>query len=667
MASCHSSNNRGQQRWRRQHRRRYGQEPERLLTIALAGNANVGKSVLFNRLTGSHQTIGNWPGKTVEKAEGILSLNGHRAQLVDLPGIYSLSTFSMEEIITREYIAREKPDVIINVVGAPVLERNLFFTLQLMEMGVPMVVCLNQTDLAESEGKHIDAARLESILGVPVVATVASKGLGLAELIDRAVAVARDRSLPRERVVKFTNGLESSVEQLAELVEKEAYPGFTPRWMAIKLLEDDPEIKKEVAARSPDIAAAARALTGDIEQSKRQSAFAVITADRYNYAAEIAREVEKRAAVKTSLAERLDRWTTHKVFGYLTSFLVIAGLLLWTFSVGTFLSGVLSGFLSFFEPLDPKLSGSLLAILWNGAFGGLVAGVTLVVPYVIPFYFVMALIEDSGILTRVAFMFDNFMHRIGLHGKAIIPLILGYGCNVPAIYTCRVMGTRREKMLAALAITLVPCTARTIVVLGLVAAFVGIQWALLLYVVDILLILAIGRIALKVVPGKSTGLIMEMHPLRVPSPGIVVKQTWARTRSIIYTVFPIYLIGGAAVQALYALGLLNAVNTLMSPVTVGLLGLPVIAGVLLIFGLVRKELIVLALLPLYGSADFTLFMTPAQLAVLALIGMLYFPCLATFTTLIKEFNWRTAAAISAANLAAALALGGVAARLLAVF
>ncbi|MDP2932231.1 MAG: nucleoside recognition domain-containing protein, partial [Chloroflexota bacterium] len=294
----------------------------------------------------------------------------------------------------------------------------------------------------------------------------------------------------------------------------------------------------------------------------------------------------------------------------------------------------------------------------------IVAGVTLVIPYVMPFYLVLAMIEDSGILTRVAFMADNFMHRMGLHGKAIIPLILGYGCNVPAIYTCRVMGTRREKLLAAFAITFVPCTARTIVILGLVAAFVNIQWALALYAIDLIIIFIVGRVALRVVPGKSTGLIMEMHPFRVPSFNVVAKQTWARTKSLMYMVFPIYLLGGAAVQCLYALGWLEPINSIMSLVTVQWLGLPVITGILLVFGTIRKELIVLALVPLYGTGNFSLFLTPAQLIVLAFVGMLYLPCIATFATLVKEFGWKPATAISAANLVTAVLLGGILARAL---
>jgi ferrous iron transport protein B len=635
------------------------------ITIALAGNANVGKSVIFNHLTGSHQTIGNWPGKTVERAEGTLHFDGYDATIIDLPGIYSFSTFSLEELVTREYIAHEKPNAIINVIGASVLERNLYFTLQLLDMDIPLVVCLNQMDIAKNRGITIDAKKLELILGIPVMPTVASRGKGIPELIERALDIAQDGHNTRGNKVKFSDAIESRIAKLAGAIESEQLKlEYPSRWVAIKLLEDDSEIKKLVGLKSESIVSTSETMAKEVEDIYKESSFSVIASERYSKASQIAADIQRQEAVRATFSDKLDWFTTHKIFGYLTAFVVIAGLLLWTFTVGNYFSNWLSHLFSFFESTNPNLTGSIGAILWNGAFGGIVAGVTLVIPFVVPFYFVLAAIEDSGILTRVAFMFDNFMHRMGLHGKAIIPMILGYGCNVPAIYSCRVMGTRREKLLAAFAITFIPCTARTIIVLGLVAAFVSIKWALALYAIDLVIIFALGRVALRVVPGKSTGLIMEMHQFRVPSLSVVAKQTWSRTRLLILMVFPIYVIGSAAVQGLYALGWLGPINNALSPVTVTWLGLPLITGILLVFGLIRKEMIVLALVPLLGTQNFNLFLTQPQLILLAFISMLYIPCIATISALVKEFGWKPAAAISMANLVSAILLGGIAAKLL---
>jgi ferrous iron transport protein B len=660
----------------------------RKLTIALAGNANVGKSVIFNQLTGSHQTIGNWPGKTVDSAKGFLSFDGYDVTIVDLPGIYSLSTFSLEEIVTRDFIALEKPDVIIDVIGAPVLERNLFFTLQLMEMDTPMVVCLNQMDLAESQGITIDAEKLETWLGIPVVPTVAARGKGIRELITRAIEAAQHKDIAGEGTAKsdgtaiknivagagrrhrhrgrarFRGELDAGLDELTALIESEKlnleYPSH---WVALKLLEGDSSISELVSAKSENVIRSSENLARLLEDEYKQPRFAAVASERYALANQIAQDVQSQTAAKTTFSDRLDRLTTQKVFGYVMSFIVIAGLLLWTFTIGNLFSTLLSNAFSFFQPVNPQVSGTAWSIVWNGVFGGFVAGVTLVLPFVVPFYLLLAMMEDSGILTRVAFMLDSAMHQIGLHGKAIIPLILGYGCNVPAIQTTRIMGTRRERLLASFAITFAPCSARTIVVLGLVSAFVGLQWALALYVVDLLIMFAAVKVALKVIPGETAGLIMEMHSFKVPSLSVVVKQTWARTKSLIFMVFPMYMIGTAAVQALFAFGVLEPVNDFLSPLTVGWLGLPAIAGILLIFGAVRKEMILLTLVAIYGT-NLAAVLTPAQFIVLALVGMLYLPCIATIGILTKEFGWKSAAAISAANLASAILVGGIAARIL---
>jgi ferrous iron transport protein B len=637
----------------------------RNLTFALAGNANVGKSVVFNHLTGSSQIIGNWPGKTVEKAQGVLNFEGRKIVVVDLPGIYSFSTFSMEEIVSREYIAFEHPDVVINVLDASVLERNLFFTIQLLEMKVPLVVCLNQMDVAKQKGITIDVKKLGQALGVPVVSTVAIRGEGIYELTKTAVKVAENKSQNEEHCLKYGIEIEERIEKLAQAIKSENLTlGYPSRWVAIKLLENDPEIKKSIGSRSEKIIHESEILAEEISRIHKEPCFAVIASERYALANHIAAGVQRQSITKTTLSERLDWLTTHRVFGYATSMGVIAGLLLWTFAIGGLLSTLLSKAISFFQPVNPAFNGSLVGILWNGVFGGLVAGITLVVPYVLPFYLMLAMIEDSGILTRVAFMMDTPMHKIGLHGKALIPLILGYGCNVPAIRACRIMETKRERLLAAFAITFAPCAARTILILGLVAAFVGAGWALAIYAIDIGIIFVLGRIALKIVPGQSTGLIMEMHSFKIPSLSVISKQTWARTKSLIYIVFPTYIAGSALVQILYAVGVLKPMSDALSPVTVAWLGLPAATGILLILGVVRKEFILLASVAVFGSTNLALFLTPVQLVTLALIGILYIPCLSTVAVLAKEFGWKTTTIISTANFVTALIVGGVAFRLL---
>jgi ferrous iron transport protein B len=326
-----------------------------------------------------------------------------------------------------------------------------------------------------------------------------------------------------------------------------------------------------------------------------------------------------------------------------------------------------SNVLSLIAPTDLVLGGSIENIVWNGIWGGIIAGVTLIIPFVMPFFLMLAMIEDSGILTRVAFMMDSAMHKIGLHGKALIPLILGYGCNVPAIRACRIMETKRERLLATYAITFAPCSARTVVILGFVAAFLGPLWALSLYAVDIALIFILGRIALKVVPGQSTGLIMEMHSFKVPSLKVVARQTWARTKSLIYIVFPLYVVGSAMIQVLYSVGILQSFSNVISPVTVVWLGLPAIAGILLIMGLIRKELVLVGAVAIFGSANLMLHFTALQLITIALVNIIFIPCISVITVLAKDNGWKNAAIIVASNFATALLVGGIVSRILSFF
>jgi ferrous iron transport protein B len=635
------------------------------LIFALAGNANVGKSVIFNQLTGSNQIIGNWPGKTVDRAEGTLSFEGYETKIIDLPGIYSFSTFSMEELVSRDYIALEKPDVVINVVDASVLERNLFFTLQLLEMQTPIVLCLNQIDVAKNKGMIIDKEKLEQALGIPVVFAIATRGEGIYELVREAIKVANHK--PKPKHLKYRKELEEKIEQLKHVIEKENLGLHYPaRWLAIKLLEGDTEITKIVIEKSKAVADSAKVIAQELKTSCQEPCFSVIASERYALASSITASAMQQSEIWNTFSDKLEWVTTHRVLGYVTSVGVIASLLLWTFFVGNGLSSLISGALSFIKPVDPALSASqpILSIILNGVWGGFNAGLTLIIPFVIPFYLLLAVVEDSGILTRVAFMMDSAMHKMGLHGKALIPIILSYGCSVPAIHACKIMETRRERLLTAFAITFAPCSARTIVLFGMVGLFVGIQWALLLYVVDIAIIFALGRVAMKVVPGKSTGLIMEMSSFKRPSIKVVAKQTWARTKSIIYIVFPIYIIGSALVQALYVYNVITPISNALSPLTVMWLGLPVAAGILLVLGVVRKELIILGAVAIFGSTNLGLFFSPVQLIVMALVAMLYIPCLSTIAILGKEFGWKATTVITAANIGAALLIGGLAFRLL---
>lgn len=637
------------------------------IIIGLAGNANVGKSVIFNHLTGLHQHIGNWPGKTVEKAEGTLHFKGHTIDVIDLPGIYSLSTFSIEELISREYIAVESPDLVINVVDASVLERNLFFTLQLVELETPIVVALNQMDMAKKKGIKIDHEKLERILGVPVVPTVATSHAGIYELMQTSVDVV-EKGTGKPTKIRYGEEVETRIQKLSEMVSKLQLP-YPARWAAIKLLEEDEQMEGRIRQLDPEIVSAARKLAEEIERIHGHSCSTVITSERYEIAGRIAREVQEIVPLrKIPMRERLHALTTHRILGYPVMVAVILSVFFAIFSFGDYTSQLLGTLFENFYSIYENLFGTgiLATLIWGGIIEGLIAGITIALPYLIPFYLVLYFLEDSGYLSRIAFLMDSLMHKIGLHGKAFIPMMLGYGCNVPACLGCRIMETERERFLATFVVTLVPCAATSVIILGLVGAYVGFQWALLLYVIDLLIIFVLGRIAFKVLPGEPTGLIMEMHDYRTPHLKTVVTQAWFRLKEFIIMAFPLIIAGSFIIKLVDVLGLLEPISNVLSPVTVVWLGLPTITGITLIFGVIRKELTLLMLATLFNTADFATVagFGPVQMIVFTLVAMLYIPCVATIAALVKEQGWRRALFITVFEIGFAIFVGGIAYRIL---
>jgi len=634
------------------------------LRVALAGNANVGKSVIFNQLTGLHQHVGNWPGKTVERAEGSLSFGGYTIDVVDLPGIYSLSTYSIEELISREYIAVERPDVLINVVDASVLERNLFFTIQLLELEPRMVVALNQVDLAESKGIHIDAVKLSSLLGVPVIPTVATKNIGLQELMRKVVEVAGGE-WRHPAPIRYGSEVEGRIEALTEAVRGVETP-YPPRWVAIKLLEGDDEIERIVYRLKPSVEEVVERLKREIEEIHGHDAASVIASERYAVANRIAAEASVHRVPRRTLADRLDEATSHPVLGYVFMAAVVLAVFYAIFTFGDYTSGLIGeGFKALRAIYEGCFgSGPVAAFVWDGLVEGIIAGVTIALPYIVPFYVALSVLEDSGYLARIAFLMDSVMHKIGLHGKGFIPMMLGFGCNVPACLGCRIMETERERLICAFVASLIPCAARSIVIMGLVAEYVGFEWAIALYLIDFVLIFALGRLAFKVVPGEPMGLIMEMPAYRRPTLRVTASRTWFKLKDFVNTAFPIMIAGNLGIQLASLVGLLDLVQGALSPVTVGWLGLPAAAGVTLIFGVLRKELTLILLASLLGTSNFALVLTPTQMFIFAFVVMIYIPCIATIAVLVKEFGYKRAAIISLTEIGLAVALGGILLRIL---
>jgi len=510
---------------------------KRQLRIALAGNANVGKSAIFNQLTGLNQIVGNWPGKTVERAEGTLHFKGYNIRIIDLPGIYSLSTFSMEEIVSRDYIAVEKPDIIVNVIDASTLERNLYFTLQLLELEAPIIIDLNQVDFAAKKGIRIDVESLSKDLGLPVVPTVAITGSGVNELLSTVIAVINGERKLKPLRVGYGKEIEKRVQAIEKLVKarlQQLCTVYPARWIAIKLLERDVDVAGRLKnyENGKEVLDCAEKSARELEELHGEPSPVVIASERYGFATKIAKAVTIiESPPKISLEQKLDAVTTHKVLGYSVLAAILGLMFTLIFAGGNYISAGLEYIFGIFTAYTENILSSFLpetavTLINRGILSGIVAGITIALPYIVPFYILLALLEDSGYLPRAAFLMDNLMHKIGLHGKAFIPLILGYGCSVPACIGCRIMETERERFLSAFVVVLIPCAARTVVILGLVGRFLGLHVALAIYAFDLVLVFILGRIAFKVLPGEPVGLVMEMPPYKKPSTKNLLQKTF---------------------------------------------------------------------------------------------------------------------------------------------
>ncbi len=635
--------------------------------VALAGNANVGKSVIFNQLTGGNQIIGNWPGKTVEKAEGFIEQEGIRIRVVDLPGIYSLSTYSEEEIVSREFIAKEKPDLVINVVDAVNLERNLFFTLQLIELETPLVIALNQYDILENKGLEINEKKLSELLGVPVVKTVAVHNKGLTELFE-TVKTALLEGKKKISNLRYGKEVESRISELAKLIAKKTKTVYPPRFVAIKLLENDPLIKKEITDK--EILEKAEKFRQELKEIHGEEAETVIISERYAIASRIAESVIRRKSTfRKSIGDWFDNIALNKIWGYVFFILVTIGIFYAVFEFGSFFSDLLSTWLESFKPIFMKmpLSPFWNKILWDGVMEGVIAGIGIVLPYIAPFYLILAFLEDSGYLARIAFLTDNLMHKLGLHGKAFMPLIEGFGCNVPAVLGTRIMERDRDRFIAAILATLVPCSARTVIILGLVAAFLGPVYALLIYILDFILILIVGRILNKFMKGTPSGLIMEMPRYRKPVMKIILKQTWIRLKEFVYFAFPIIIIANVVMEIFSIFNWIKPAADFLKPVMTNFLGLPPLAGITFIFGILRKELTLVMLSTLYHTTNFAKVLTPRQIFIFGFVTMIYIPCVATIAALKREFGWKRATAVTIGEFVGAIVLGGILNQILKLF
>ncbi|MEW6439695.1 MAG: ferrous iron transport protein B [bacterium] len=606
------------------------------MRVALVGQPNCGKSTLFNSVAGYKAIASNFPGTSVDLTVSRVSLNGLSFDLVDLPGIYSLSSVEPDELVARDYLLKMKPDAVINILDASLLGRSLELTLELLELKVPLIVCLNMMDEAERKGIRIDVRHLEEDLGVPTVPTIASRGQGIPELFEATVRTATaqqaGRSFYRSRDV------ENAVAELSFLIgEKTAAElGVPSRLLGLKLLEGDEDFQRRVRSRRPEVLPEVERLQESLSYYRGRPADVVLSSERHSLALNLLEHVtEVKPRVKPGFLERLDSYLLHPILGYLILGLILFGFFNAVFGLGRLVEQpVLSWFGQLSEILRSRLDQTSLGFtLAEGLIQGFSGGIGIVLPYLVPFLLGLSLLEDIGYLPRAAFLMDTIMHRIGLHGKAVIPMVLGYGCNVPAIMSTRTLGSTRDRFITAVLVTFVPCAARTTIIFSLVAFYLGPSAALFLYLLNLVVIAAVGKLLSILRPELSPGLILEIPSCRLPRPRAVASKIWFRLREFVVIAWPILIVGSVVLGLLEHFDLFEAVNRLFAPFTRGLLGLPAETSITLIFGILRKELTIIMLVQALGTSEFASVMSHGQMMVFTVFSLFYIPCLATLAML----------------------------------
>lgn len=625
--------------------------------VIFIGQPNCGKSSLFNAIAGYKSETSNIPGTTVKHTHSRVSIEGRVLDVVDLPGTYSLNPSDPAERIVLTHLFQEEPDLVVNVVDASILGRSLELTLELLELERPMVVALNMVDLAENKGLNIDAAKLEKFLGVRVVPTIAIHGRGIKELLVAAFSCL-DGPCPVNSH-RWSKDVEAEIEGFAGKIPDDFAIVGNRRFTAIKLVEANARFCLEVLEEiDPLLKRQLDQAKKNLEEKRLAPAYEVIAAERHHLALKIFEQSSRlRHGRQLTWDKRLDGILMHPVLGYP----ILAGVFLLffflIFKIGSPLEGMLLGPLSRLrESLSAVLGSGLIFHLLDGVLQGVGGGAAVVLPYFLPLLFFMAFLEDLGYLSRAGFLLDSFMHHIGLHGKSVSPFVLGFGCNVPAILSTRILESRRDRIVTALLIPFIPCSARTTIILALVAYYLGPWWALGFYFVNILIVALLGRLLTTFMKSPSPGLILEIPSLKAPSLTNMCKRTYIELRSFVQFAWPLLIGGSIILSLLQYFSLDRALNVLFSPLVVHGLGLPRELGITLVFGFLRKELSLIMMLQALGVdyAGVLSAISREQILVFTVFVSFFIPCLSTFAILWKELGKKVAFLSAALSIAVAI-------------
>jgi len=631
-------------------------------TIALVGNPNCGKTTLFNALTGSNQRVGNWPGVTVEKKEGNFKFKDQIYTVIDLPGIYSLGSFSEDEIIARNYIINGNPDVVINVVDATNIERNLYLTTQLLEMGTKVVVALNMIDEAEAKHIQIDIKTLSEKLGAPVIPTIASKKKGIENLISKAVELI-NKDVEYKACISYGQNIDKEIENIKTFLESRKLT-YSPQWIAIKVLERDKEVLNMIKEKDEETY---NNLENMLSKEDFENRELEIVDKRYEFIHSITSTAVKKPKENiVTITDKIDRIITHKYLGLPIFALIMFVVFQLTFTIGQDLLGGIVG--TGIEILGEKIESllvSLNAADWvisfviDGIFGG-VGTVVEFVPLIVVLYTLMGLLEDSGYMARAAYVMDNLMRRLGLQGKTFISMIIGFGCNVPGVMSTRTLDSKKDRMIAILINPFMSCGARIPIYLVFISAFFPDKGGLvlfLLYALGIVVALVMAKIFSKTLfKGEASYFIMELPPYRIPTIENVLRNMWdnvseflKRAGTIIFivvTVLWILAMLPVGVEPYSQSSILGQIGKVIAPIFKPAGYGTWQAAVGLLSGIAAKEAVVAILGMVYAGVEegtelvkaIQSAFTPLSAASFMVMSLLYTPCAATLGVIKKETN-----------------------------
>jgi ferrous iron transport protein B len=633
---------------------------EKKIRVAVAGNPNVGKTTLFNAITGARQKVGNWPGVTVEKKVGSKEYSGHMLEIVDLPGTYSLTAYSADEVVARDYILEEKPDVVVQVLDSTNLERNLYLSTQLLEMGVNLILALNMSDLSEKRGDRIDIQGFEKFLGAKVIRTTAKEGKGIDSLLDAVIKKAGAESSAHD--IGYGKEIEEKIRNLEKILaeDKSLAEKYPLRWLSVKLLEGDENARSKISNSrvEPEVEKFLSNLDLDICEAE-------IADKRYEFISRLLPQVCTTCVEKASPSDMVDKVLTNKYLGIPIFLALMWGMFELTFTFASPFMEIIDTFFGWLAEAVAANIGSawLASLLGDGLIAG-VGAVILYIPNIFILFFLLSLLEDSGYLARAAFIMDKLMYSMGIQGKSFIPMLMGFGCTLPAVMATRVIEDEKDRLITILVTPFMSCGARMPVYVLLAGTFFGRQAGSVIfgiYVLGILVaILSAKLFRTFLFKGKPSPFIMELPPYHRPSIGNSLK--YMKNQGVIYLKkVSTVIVGGVAfiwLLAYFPSGVeygsaesyVGSLGKLLEPL-VAPIGFDWKIAVALIFGFLAKEVVLGSLGTLYGAGDDEGMLssvlaadptfTPAIALGLMVFTLLYVPCIGAVAVIKKETgSWK---------------------------